>query len=306
MNNRSLSIVAVLLGLALVAALVWGFNRAGKVTEVESENAEVTEQLDQMTILRDNLTQEVESLTTSYEAAAADNEELQGNLSTTVAELDKARAALARANRSSSNDKAVAAEMRQQIEELIQVRSDLERSIEVIQTQNDSLRTRTAVLENQLTVSESEKEALASLNRNMQAEIDQLTLDNFKATAFQVELTRGSRDKLVTKGRRAKRLAVTFDLANVPAEYQGVRPLYLVVTDQSGTPVTAESTIPVKINAKGQSLDIMPIATRDFDVEDTQRINFVHELDDRLSAGFYRAQVYTDVGLLGASSFRLN
>jgi hypothetical protein len=91
----------------------------------------------------------------------------------------------------------------------------------------------------------------------------------------------------------------------VPAEYRGIRPLYLVITDESGTPVTSEKTLPTQIKVAGQSLTIMPIEIKEMNIEESQRIDFNHELDDKLTSGYYQAKVFTDVGLLGASSFRL-
>lgn len=306
MNKKTLSIIALLLLLGLIASLIWGFGRSKALATTQTEQAATEVELEQMNLLRDNLARQVDSLTLQYEAVASDNEALEGSLSSTRAELEKAKSALAKAQKANSSEKAMAFEMRQQIEELIRLRSDLERSIDVISAQNDSLRQRTQVLEESLASTEFEKEALANLNRNMQAEINRLTLDNFKATAFQVELTRGRNDKLTTKSGRGKRLVVSFDLAGVPEEYQGVRPLYLVVTDDKSVAVTSEKTIPVKISINQQAMDLQPLLVKEMDIEESQRINFTYELDQKLKAGFYRAQVFTDLGLLGASSFRLN
>jgi len=305
MDKRTLSIIALLLLIGLLVAIIWGFGKAQKAKELAVSEANVTQELQQMTLLRDGLAQEVESLSASYTDLAETNAELEGSLTNAQEELKRANAALARAKTTNANDKEVAFEMRKQIEDLIAVRSDFERSIGVIRAENDSLRNRTMVLETQLGTSRSENEALASLNQSMQAEIEKLTLENFKATAFQVELTKGKKDRVTAKGRRARRIAVSFDLANVPEEYQGVRPLYLVVTDAKGTPITSETTIPVKANVNGQNMDLMAISTREVNIEESQRLNMVHELDQKLDAGFYRAQVFTDIGLLGASSFRL-
>lgn len=306
MNKKTLSIIALLLLLGLIASLIWGFGRSKALTTTQTEQAATEVELEQMNLLRDNLARQIDSLALEYEAVASDNEALEGSLSSTRAELEKAKSALAKAQKANSSEKAMAFEMRQQIEELIRLRSDLERSIDVISAQNDSLRQRTQVLEENLASTEFEKEALANLNRNMQAEINRLTLDNFKATAFQVELTRGRNDQLTSKAGRGKRLTVSFDLAGVPKEYQGVRPLYLVVTDDKSVAVTSEKTIPVKITINQQPLDLQPLLVKEMDIEESQRINFTYELDQKLKAGFYRAQVFTDVGLLGASSFRLN
>lgn len=305
MDKRSLGIVAILLLLALLGTIYWGFSRSAALKEAETAQAGVADELEQMTLLRDGLSLQVDSLSAQYEDVALANVELEGSLLAAQEELSRARNAVARIQKTSQNDKAVAFEMRKQIEDLIAVRSDLERSINVIKAENDSLRSRTFVLENQLGDSQNENAALAELNRNMQAEIDKLTLDNFRATAFNVELLKRNGETVTSRRGSARRMAVSFDLANVPSEYQGVRPIYLVVTDEKGTPVTSEKTIPAKVNVNGQSMDVLALETREINIEESQRINLTHQLDQKLNAGFYRAQVFTDVGLLGASSFRL-
>ena len=305
MNNRNLTIVAVLLLLALIGAIVWGAGKSGEVKAVEAARQEVVGELEELNKLKDQLAADVDALTLQYEAAAADNVELKGSLEAAQGELARARAAVSRAKKTNANDKEVAYQMSQQIQDLVTVRADLERSITVVQAQNDSLRSRTTVLENQLSTSRNENASLARMNQNMQSEINQLTLDNFKATAFRVEPLNRRGSKQTAKGGRVRRVAVSFDLAEVPAEYQGVRPLYLVIVDESGTPVTSEKTLPTNIKVAGQSLSIMPIEVKEMNIEESQRIDFNHELDDKLSAGYYQAKVFTDVGLLGASSFRL-
>lgn len=306
MSNRNLTILAALLFLALIGAIIWGMGKSGQVVETETARQEVVGELTELTKLKDQLAADVDALTLQYEAAAADNEELKGTLENAKGELSRARAALDRAKKTNANDKEVAFQMSQQIQDLISVRSDLERSITVIQAQNDSLRSRTTVLEGQLSTSQGENASLARMNQNMQSEINKLTLDNFKATAFSVEPMKRRNDKQTTKGGRVRRIGVSFDLAEVPAEYRGVRPLYLVITDASGTPVTSEKTIPANVKIAGQTLSIMPIEVKEMNIEESQRINFTHEFDDKLASGFYQAKVFTDVGLLGASSFRLD
>ena len=193
-----------------------------------------------------------------------------------------------------------------QIEDLLEVRAQLEEQIIDIQAENDSLRRRNVALQNELSGTRNDRDALARLNESMQREIEALTLDNFKATAFQVEALRGSRDRLTTRGRRTQRIKVEFDLADVPPEYQGLRTLYLVITDEAGTPISTENAIAATATVNGAIMNLRAQEAREYNIEASQRISFVHERGSRLDEGYYRAQVFTDVGLLGASSFHLD
>jgi hypothetical protein len=52
-------------------------------------------------------------------------------------------------------------------------------------------------------------------------------------------------------------------------------------------------------------MDLIALEGRDVNVEKNQRISFTHDLDMKLQAGYYRAQIFTDLGLLGAANVNL-
>ena len=159
------------------------------------------------------------------------------------------------------------------------------------------------MLERDLSAAREEKTALANLNQTMQGELKRLALADFKATAFQVEVeTR--RQSATAKSGKARRILVTFDLTGVAPENQGIRPLYLVVTNDKGVPISG-SDIQAKSMVNGQNMDILAVRGKDVNLTANQRLSFNYDLEDKLSGGFYRVSVYTDIGLLGAASFRL-
>lgn len=300
-NNKGLIALAVILGLALIGALIWGFNRSSQADTLASEKEELTNEYEQMTQLRDDLASQVDSLSLAYENLATENTNLSGSLANTQQELQSAQNALARAKRNSA---AEINDLRAQIQELIEARSGLESSLVRLQAENDSLRTRTGVLEVDLGEARNENETLNRLNNAMQGEVERLTLANFKATAFNVEL-RQRNDKVTTRSGRARNIVVNFDLANVPEKYQGVRPVYLVITDENGNAINPTGATKATATVNGQSMDLLAQEIKEVNIEESQRLSFTHELDDKLDDGYYRVSVFTDIGLLGASNFRL-
>jgi hypothetical protein len=52
-------------------------------------------------------------------------------------------------------------------------------------------------------------------------------------------------------------------------------------------------------------VELIAARARDVNITASQRLSFTHDLEDRLRPGFYRVSVFTDIGLLGAASFRL-
>jgi hypothetical protein len=144
------------------------------------------------------------------------------------------------------------------------------------------------------------------MTKSMEAEIERMTLGAFKATAIQVDMFRGNKGTKVTSdASKVRRMNVSFDLVDVPSEFLGVRPIYLVLADQSGTPVVSQNPVKAKVIVNGAEMDLIALEGRDVNVERTQRISFTHELDVKLAAGFYRAQIFTDLGLLGSANVQL-
>ncbi len=299
MNSKQGQIIlTVVLLLALLGVGFWGYNtNKTKAAEIE----QLTTQVSQLDELKAGLQFEVDSLQNAYANLANENELLQGSVESAQKLIAEKDALIKRIRATSSTE---SKNLKTQIQQLIGVRSDLQSSINRLQTENDSLRVVTGQLTADLAQAKSENTALANLNRTIQEEVKRLTLANFKASAFRVEVEK-KKPKATVKARRARRVMVSFDLMSVAQEYRGVRPVYLVITDDKGTPVQAENPIQAKITLSDAPMDIIAVKQQEVNVAENQRLSFIYELEDKLTSGYYRVAVYTDVGLLGAASFRL-
>ncbi|MCX8209760.1 MAG: hypothetical protein OTI34_01830 [Lewinella sp.] len=313
MNNKSLTIVAILLGILFLGSLAWGISRNSAAGDLTVQNEEITAEAEQLTILRAKLEAEVDSLGTAYESAVADKESLQGQLTEAQVTAKAALYDMRKAQKSRKNDNDVAYKMRLEIEDLINARANLETRLAEVEQELTTLRKENVTLREDLSSTKTEaynyakkSENLETMTKSMEKQITAMTLGSFKATAIQVDMYRGNKGTKVTAdASRVKRMAVSFDLTNVPDKYLGVRPLYLVLSDQSGTPVISENPVRAKAIVNGVGMDIIALEGRDVNVEKNQRISFTHDLDVKLAAGAYRAQLFTDVGLLGAASVNL-
>ncbi len=297
----------IFLGVAIILALLLGFSswRGMKLkkekTALISEKAQLEGELKGLGEIRDDLVSEVDSLQEAYFTLAEENENLQGSLADAQKEIAQKASALRNAARKTNSE---VNDLKAQIQELLAAKANLETSIVAIQTENDSLRARTGVLEKDLGIAQQENAALANLNRTIQDELERLTLANFKASAFRVEVEQKN-TKVTSKGRRARRIGVTFDLTDVPEEFHGVQPIYLTISDDKGTPIKATNPIEAKVVVNGQQTDIIAVETKEVNIAASQRLSFNHSLSEKLIPGFYRAAVFSDIGLLGATSFRL-
>jgi chromosome segregation ATPase len=300
-QQQVLIAVAVILALLLIGSGIWGFQQSKARKSLESQNTELTGTVDELEELRAELVADVDSLTQEYYTVTEQNSELEGSLAQAQEAISQKEAAIRNIKASTSSE---INSLRAQIQELIDLKAALESDISNVQAQNDSLRTVAGQLESDLQFAEEENEALSALNRSIEDEVDRLTLANFKASAFEVTMEKGN-DKITAKARRARAIRTSFDLTNVPAEYQGLRTIYLVITDDKGNPIDAKNPIKAQTVANGQKMDIIAVKAKDEDITANQRLSFVYDLEDKLDPGYYRVAIYTDIGLLGASSVRL-
>jgi cell division protein FtsB len=300
-SKKVLTAVVVILALALLGSLIWGFGKNSDAKDLQADNTEVNEALDAMTALRDNLAREVDSLAGEYDLLASENVELNGQLAGVRDELSGAQSALSRAKRNSA---AELNELRAQIEQLTAARGDLQGSIAALENENANLRQQMGILETDLASSRQQNDELTNMATSMEGEIKKLTYENFKATAFQItpQIKNGNP---TSKSGRARQVAVSFDVANVPAEYQGVRPIYLVITDEKGTPIERSDYISTTVSINNKPQSIQAVEAREENIGASQRIEFTHNLENKLDEGYYRVSVFTDIGLLGSANFRI-
>ncbi len=288
---------------------MWGFQLNNEKTELISSKEKLEMEMGDMLSLKESLEIEIDSMSTTLEDLSFTNETL-------VKELKDEKSRVSRRNRqikglksdletTANNAAGEAASLRGQIQDLINTKFALQENITALQFQNDSLQNVTGILASDLAIAKDENVALTNMNNTIQEEVGKLTLANFKASAFRVEVAKKNATKVTSKGRRAKNIQVSFDLTNVPDKYQGVRPIYLVITDDKATPVKLDNPIKAKVVVNGQTQELIAAQAKDTNIAANQRLSFNHAFSEKLAAGFYRVAVYTDIGLLGASSFRL-
>ncbi len=313
MDKRNLTILAVILGLLFLGSLIWGITRNSAAGELQVANTEMSGEISQLEQLRNNLLSQVDSLDVAYNEVSAENESMRGELSTAQETAKRALYDMRQAQKSRKNDNDVAYQMRLQIEDLINVRTILENNIAELTTENETLRGRNVQLNRDLSTAKTEaynatkeKDNIARMNETLEKDLEVMTLGAFKATAIQANLYSNNKaTRTTTNASRVKKIDISFDLTDVPEEYLGVRPIYLMMTDQSGTPVVSENPVNAKVTINGAETNIIALEGRDVNVERNQRISFSHELDDKLADGFYRVQIVTDLGILGSANLQL-
>lgn len=310
MNARNvLGIIATILAVLLCWTSYKSCGLSKSIDEVKAQNVSLNEKVGDLEQLKSDLQTQVDSLESAYNTLSEEN----ATLATTVEEEKaKSRRRYSTIKKLKTSHEAALsaatsenASLRAQISALLAAKSQLESNINDLQTENQSLRDKLGMVEENLTKAKSANDELDQLNKAMQSEIANLTLANFKATAFQVEVEKKWGSKLTAKGRKAKRIKASFDLTNVPEKYQGVRPIYLTITDANASPIYLENPIKATVSVNGQDSQILAAEQKEINIKENQRISFNHQLGKKLKKGFYRVVVYTDIGVLGASTIKL-
>ncbi|MFM7090055.1 MAG: hypothetical protein ACKOZZ_04525 [Bacteroidota bacterium] len=300
-REKNLVAIIIILLVALAGSSYWAFFKKQENNIITRENIVYQSENKELIELRDSLVAQVESLSSSFAALSEENQSLQGSLNEAKVELSSKIRALSLYKKNSAKE---ANSLRAEILQLLAVKAELEESISALQEENDNLKVENSSLTSNLNEANKDKAALANLNRTMQEEVKKLTLNNFKASAFQVEVET-PKSKLTVKSNKARRIVVNFDLTDVPDEYQGVRTIYMAITNDNGVPVPG-SNISKNISVNGQTMPLNAVSGKEVNITSNQRLSFSHNMEDKLKAGFYRVAVYTDIGMLGSANFRLD
>ena len=300
------TILMILLAIAMLVMGYCGYTRNEEVkaemTALSAKNTALGTELKDVQGLKAKLEGDLNALQTKYSSLAAENEALQGSVTDAQKEIKRRKSAIYRLTQASTAKDGEMASLRAQIEGLINERTKLEGDINNLQTENAQLKEENAKLASDLATTRGEKDALARLNETMEKDIADLTLSNFKANGFTTDVLRKDGKPTRRKGF-AKKVNVSFDLVGVPEKYQGVRKVYMVITDDTGVPITKSSPIKAKISVNGTEQDIIAVSEQNVEIQESQRLSFNHDLEAKLKPGYYRSSIYTDLGLLGSASF---
>ena len=303
-GNQRFNLLAIALTILLLLVGVWGWWQNSSKRTLSAENERLETELKDLVGLKNDIAAEVDSLEETLADLTEENATLQNSLDDAASQIARKNAAVKAKEQQAATAISEINNLRAEIQGLLESKELLEESINSLQYENDSLKTLAGDLKKDLSKARADNEALANLNRAMEEELKKLTLSNFKASAFQVEIER-RKPKVTSKSNLARRILVTFDLTDVPEEYHGVRPIYMAITDRNGTPIKTENPVQATINVQGQTMELIAVKSQNVNVIENQRLSFKHELNPKLKEGYYRVSTYTDIGLLGSSTFRL-
>ena len=302
-NSRAYGIVIALL-LLLSAAMGYFFWQ--KTRNYVRESVKTEAEKEQLAADKARIEKSLDSLATSYADVRTENETLRGKLTTTAVLIQQKDAVIRQIRNTLTND---LQQLRNQVDTLSKTKIEYETIILALKGENESLKEENKRLTGEVTVLKGNNTALSGqvegLAKKLEEQIRKTQSATFKASSFRVTPSRRN-DRLTARAKRVRTMEVSFDLADVPANFQGTQKIYLVITDENGVPIWSETPVKATVHAPAGPVDITAQQIKTVVLEGMQRLSFTHKFDNRLRSGAYVVAIYCDQGLLGASSFRLS
>ena len=295
-----------LFAVTLLTTIYYGF-RSQHLTE---EKSHLSVNMDDLDLQKGQLETELSSLDSNYQVQISQNGTLAATLEDRVKEIDNLKgrvwAAKQKLTKSEEENKLI----NDKLAQLETLKVDLESDIASLDSTNRDLMATNEKMANDLQISKEETSALseqiAAMSVKNEALIKRLyTLApaGFVANNFTVTAARKN-DKLTAKARQAEKINVSFDINDVPNEYQQEEEIYLVLTKFDGDQVIEVPANEVEV-ASMDPVTINVVNRKKTTLKDRQNIEMSFEADRDLDAGLYNVLVYADHGFLGSTTFQL-
>ena len=289
---------AAAISILLLLSLLWGGYQWRIGGTLKKENEVLTKRTDSLKVVRDNLQNELAGISSQLEAATAQSQTLSASLSDIsekLAEKDRILSRLQKENQSLGS-------LKKQVNELKNLKESLSDELVSIKQENARLRADNSRLS-------KENEDLRRLNddRNVSSFLpkeEESSRSLLGANAFRVDIM-NRKEKLIVKGRRAREVAIMFDL---PEEAKGGADeiVYLSLKDITQKPLKDSRVRQVNVDIKGVMNPVAVHLTKTVDfTRNPQRVTLRYKLDEKLKSGVYVAELFTGKLFVGKVEFRL-
>ncbi len=301
-SNRKLHFVYLSVIFLLGAACIY---LVMQVKELKVQVVETTTQITQVIQENTDVKSDLEALKGQYEQLQTSDAALNAELESKRAYIDSL---LVEAEKH-KGDKAVIAKLKKETETLRRIMQGYVRTIDSLNTLNNTLRTEKQQVLNELG---SEKEKSANITKEkegLQSRIDQaalLTTVNVKATG--VNLSRGGKKESETnKASKSDKLKVSFDVADNDLTRAGAHTVYIRVMTPDGKELT-QSEDPDHQFTWGQNRGFFA-AKKSIDYQNQAMSVLMYiekpNPDNEFLPGVYRVEICCDNAVIGSTTFQL-
>jgi len=298
--------VSAALGILLIGALVFGSVFYSKYQDANRKAGDLGTILDET---KTRLEGEMASLNSAYTLQIAENDTLSSDLQVKIAEVEELKVRIAKARKELKSSQANANAIKDKLAQMESLKDELEADIAGLRSQNEVLTVSNQALTENLGQARNEVSnlnhqvmVLTQANDKLTTRLRTLAPAGFRADNFTVT-SANRRDKVTTKSRKIEEVKVSFDLNNIPEEFQGARSVYLVLTEFNGNPVEEVPSNEVRISNGQQSVHVQAADAQQLQLRNRQSVTMSFVPEDDLAPGTYNLLVYADNGYLGSTGF---
>ena len=305
-NEQRWKTIAAILGVLFVIATIFGITFYNKYKQTDSKATDLGTQLDST---RTKLQADLAALNINYTDQIAVNDTLSVELQEKVAQVNDLQVRIEKARKALKNSEANNAEIKARLAQMEELKLALERDILGLKEENQTLASANQDLNTELSSTKDEVNTLNSkvmsltqANEKLTGRLRAVAPAGFRADNFTVT-SATKKDKITSKGKKIDAITVTFDLNNIPDEYQGSREIYLVLTEFNGNPVAAVPGKEVNLKFGNEPVHLRAADIEKANLKARQSMSMSFEPTDDLNPGTYNVMVYADNGYLGSTGF---
>jgi len=308
-ESNGWKVATAIFGVLFLAAVVFGGVFYSKYNHSVNHATDLSTELENT---RTSLQGELATLNTQYTGQIAMNDTLSADLKTKVAEVEDLKVKIAKAKSQLKTSQANNEQIKTRLAQMEELKVALEKDIENLKAENSSLAKGNADLnmelaqtKDQVNTLNTQVMSLTSANEKLTSRLKTIAPAGFRADNFTVTSETKS-NKITTKGKKIDEITVSFDLNNIPEEYQGNREIYLVLTEFNGNPVAEVPGKDVNLKVGDNSVKVHAADLEKVTLKERQNVKMSFAPTDDLDPGTYNLMVYSDSGYLGSTGFMVS
>jgi len=308
-ESNGWKVATAIFGVLFLAAVVFGGVFYSKYNHSVNHATDLSTELNDT---RTSLQGELATLNTQYTGQIAMNDTLSADLQTKVAEVEDLKVRIAKAKSQLKSSQANNEQIKSRLAQMEELKVALEKDIENLKAENSSLAQGNANLnmelaqtKDQVNTLNTQVMSLTSANEKLTSRLKTIAPAGFRADNFTVTSETKS-NKITTKGKKIDEITVSFDLNNIPEEYQGNREIYLVLTEFNGNPVAEVPGKDVNLKVGDNSVKVHAADLEKVTLKERQNVKMSFAPTDNLDPGTYNLMVYSDNGYLGSTGFMVS
>ncbi|WP_435357701.1 hypothetical protein [Emticicia sp. SJ17W-69] len=294
-ETKAYAFGATIILFLLLFGIGYFWNKSGNL---QTEKNQLKIKQDSLMVVKNRLDKDLTELASQLESSIAQKNLLASNndqLSQTLAQKDKI---IFKYKKDAQN----VVSLKKQISELISLKNQLQSQLDKINDINQKLLSENNSLKEQ-------NARLAEENETLKGQVPGPESATIKpllsAGSFRVEVLRKN-NKLTVKSRRSRQIEISFDVPE-DIDINGTQTVFVSIKNQNSNPIKDADNIDIEVKLKsGKVVKTTAQMTQKVDFSSLpKRVTIKYDVEDKLKAGYYFIDIYTEDTYVGTVQFRL-